>query len=59
MASPASDATNTSIIVLLAWLALGAALSLAGHHRARRPTPAVPARIRDALAHTEGLSAPS
>jgi len=43
-----------SIIVLLAWLALGAALSLPGHHRARRPTPAVPARIRDVLAHHRG-----
>lgn len=32
-----------SIIVLAGWLALGAALSLAGHRRSRRPVPTEPA----------------
>jgi hypothetical protein len=33
--------TGGSILVLLAWLAVGAVLSLIGHHRSRRVTPSV------------------
>jgi hypothetical protein len=37
------DGIGDSVVVLLAWLGFGAVLSLIGHHRSRRVTPAAPA----------------
>ena len=45
-----------SVLVLLAWLGLGAALSMIGHHRGRRATPSAP--LRDTRAEPAAYATP-